>query len=80
MIFVGSLSALIGNMIAKPVLTVVGEMNMIYLGIIVECSRLIIWSFVKYVLLQNTDIQRARYICSLLADLARHSTQYFSTP
>ena len=52
MIFVGSLSALIGNIIAKPVLTFVGEMNMIYFGIIVECSRLIIWSFVKYVLLQ----------------------------
>ena len=47
MIFVGSLSSLIGNIIAKPVLTFVGEMNMIYFGIIVECSRLITWSLVK---------------------------------
>lgn len=47
MIFVGSLSSLIGNILAKRVLTFAGELNIIYIGIIVECSRLIIWAFVK---------------------------------
>ena len=48
MVFVGSLFSFFGNIAAKSVITFAGELNIIYLGIIVECSRLIIYAFVKY--------------------------------
>ena len=47
MVFVGSVSSLMGNLTAKKVLKHVGELNMLYIGIIVECSRLLTWAFVK---------------------------------
>ena len=47
MIFVASLASLAGNMMAKQVLTFVGELNMIYIAVIVECSRLLTWAFVR---------------------------------
>ena len=53
MVFVGSLFSLFGNIIAKNVLTFAGELNIIYLGIILECSRLVIWAFVKYVSIKS---------------------------
>ena len=39
--------SLVGNIMAKNVLALVGELNIIYIGIIIECSRLITWAFVK---------------------------------
>ena len=47
MIFVGSVAQLVGNFMAKPVLSFIGELNMIYIGVIVECTRLVTWAFVK---------------------------------
>ena len=39
--------SLVGNIMAKNVLALVGELNTIYIGVIIECSRLITWAFVK---------------------------------
>ena len=47
MISVGSLASLVGYIVAKQVLIFVGELNMIYIAIIVDCLRLVIWAFVK---------------------------------
>ena len=47
MIFVGVFSSLAGYVMAKQVLIFVGELNMIYIAIIVDCLRLVIWAFVK---------------------------------
>ena len=49
MVFVGSLAQLLGNIMARPVLSFIGELNIIYIGVIVECTRLMTWAFVKYV-------------------------------
>ena len=47
MISVGSLASLVGYIVAKQVLIFVGELNIIYIAIIVDCLRLVIWAFVK---------------------------------
>ena len=47
MFFTGSLINLVGNIMAKKVLDLVGELNTIYIGVVIECSRLITWAFVK---------------------------------
>ena len=39
--------SLVGNIMAKKVLGFVGELNTIYIGVVIECSRLITWAFVK---------------------------------
>ena len=39
--------SLVGNIMAKKVLGFVGELNMIYIGVVIECFRLITWAFVK---------------------------------
>ena len=39
--------SLIGNIMAKNVLAFVGELNTIYVGLIIECSRLVTWAFVR---------------------------------
>ena len=39
--------SLIGNIMAKNVLTFVGELNTIYVALVIECSRLLTWAFVK---------------------------------
>ena len=39
--------SLVGNIMAKNALALVGELNTIYIGVIIECSRLITWAFVK---------------------------------
>lgn len=47
MLFVGSIAALMGNLIAKKVISFLGELNIIYIGIIVECSRLVLWAVIR---------------------------------
>ena len=38
---------LVGNIMAKKVLALVGELNAIYIGTVIESSKLITWAFVK---------------------------------
>ena len=47
MIFVGTLCSLIGCIVAKKMIFLVGELNMISLGIFVESARLMTWGLVK---------------------------------
>ena len=47
MLFVGSIAALMGNLIAKKVISFLGELNIIFIGIIVECSRLVVWAVIR---------------------------------
>ena len=48
MLFVGSIAALMGNLIAKKVIMFVGELNIIFFGILIECSRLVLWAVIRY--------------------------------
>merc|ERR1712061_720765 len=47
MLFVGSIAALMGNLIAKKVISVLGELNIIFIGIIIESSRLVLWAVIR---------------------------------
>ena len=45
---------LVGNIMAKKVLALVGELNTTYIGTVIECSKLITWAYVKLVIRQGS--------------------------
>ena len=47
MLFIGSIATLMGNLMAKQVVTFIGELNIIFIGILLECSRLVIWALIR---------------------------------
>ena len=79
MVFVASISCIMGNIMAKKVITFTGELNLLYFSIISECIRLTIYAFVKYVLLILIHFKDV-FILLLFADLPHPTTLFFSMP